>query len=166
MPSSSDKPESRPSRRGRFDSPEQEAYLNLWRAYDLLKRIEDKLFDQWDLTAQQYNALRLLRGEHPESLATLSLARRLVSPAPDITRMLDKLEARGLVQRHRPAGNRRVVQVAITPAGLELLQQLDEPVRNCGRQQVGHLSAAQLRELTELLREARRPHEPKSGPWA
>ena len=150
----------------RFDSAEQEAYLNLWRTYDLLKRIEDRLFVEHDLTAQQYNALRLLRGEHPATMPTLTLARRLVSPAPDITRMLDKLEARGLVQRRRPADNRRVVQVGITHAGRELLKQLDEPVRQCGRRQLGHLSPAQLTQLTELLRKARRPHEDGDGPWA
>ena len=154
------------SKRRRFDSPEQEAYLNLWRTYDLLKRIEDRLFAQWDLTAQQYNALRLLRGEHPETLPTLSLARRLVSPAPDITRMLDKLEARGLVERRRPADNRRVVQVGISAAGLELLAQLDEPVRQCGKAQLGHLTPAQLEQLTDLLRKGRQPHEADEGPWA
>lgn len=163
--SASDKSGSKPKRR-RFDSAEQEAYLNLWRTYDLLKRIEDRLFARWDLTAQQYNALRLLRGEHPGTLPTLSLARRLVSPAPDITRMLDKLEARGLVERRRPADNRRVVQVGISAAGLALLQQLDEPVRQCGREQLGHLSPVQLAQLTELLRKGRQPHEADEGPWA
>ncbi|HZL91484.1 MAG TPA: MarR family transcriptional regulator [Pirellulaceae bacterium] len=157
---------SKDTRRRRFDSAEQEAYLNLWRSYDLLKRIEDKLFEKWDLTAQQYNVLRLLRGEHPGTVPTLSLARRLVSPAPDITRMLDKLEARGLVERRRPADNRRVVQIGITPAGLELLKQLDDPVRQCGREQLGHLTAAQLTQLTELLRKARQPHEADEGAWA
>lgn len=164
MPASSDNSGSK-SKHRRFDSAEQEAYLNLWRTYDLLKRIEDKLFGAWDLTAQQYNALRLLRGEHPVTLPTLTLARRLVSPAPDITRMLDKLEARGLVERRRLDDNRRVVQVGISPAGLALLGQLDEPVRQCGREQLGHLSAAQLSQLTELMRKARQPHEPDAGPW-
>jgi DNA-binding MarR family transcriptional regulator len=163
--SSSDKIGQKPKRR-RFDSAEQEAYLNLWRSYDLLKRIEDKLFGAWDLTAQQYNVLRLLRGEHPETVPTLSLARRLVSPAPDITRIVDKLESRGLVERRRPADNRRVVQIGITHAGMELLKQLDDPVRQCGREQLGHLTAAQLAQLTELLRKARQPHEDGEGPWA
>ena len=107
-----------------------------------------------------------MRGEHPQTLPTLALARRLVSPAPDITRMLDKLEARGLVERRRPADNRRVVQVGMTAAGLALLAQLDEPVRQCGREQLGHLSPPQLAQLTELLRQGRRPHEGDEGAWA
>jgi DNA-binding MarR family transcriptional regulator len=80
--------------------------------------------------------------------------------------MLDKLEARSLVERRRPADNRRVVQVGITQAGLELLRQLDDPVRQCGRQQLGHLTAAQLTQLTELLQKARQPHEADEGPWS
>src|SRR5688572_23517512 len=109
----------------RFDSLQQEAYLNLWRTYDRLRAEEDALFGHFDLTAQQYNALRLLRGEFPGSLPTLTLAARLISRAPDITRLVDKLVARGLVERHRPPTNRRVVEVSLTPAGLNLLHELD-----------------------------------------
>src|ERR1700744_5342836 len=98
-----------------FDSTEQEVFLNLWRTYDRLRALEDALFGEHDLTAQQYNALRLLRAEHPAGLQTLTLAGRLISRAPDITRLVDKLAERKLVERHRPADNRRVVQVAITP---------------------------------------------------
>ena len=73
----------------RFDSPQQEAYLILWRTYDRLRMLEDELFGRHDLTAQQYNALRLLRGAHPGRVATLALSGRLVSRAPDITRLVD-----------------------------------------------------------------------------
>jgi DNA-binding MarR family transcriptional regulator len=150
----------------RFDSLEQEAYLNLWRTYDRLRAEEDRLFNSVDLTAQQYNALRLLRGKHPASLPTLALAERLVSRAPDITRMLDKLEHRKLVRRERPAENRRVVEVRVTDAGLKLLQNLDDPVRRCHARQLGHLSQARLGQLVALLEQARRPHEPPGSSWA
>src|SRR6478735_11133973 len=92
----------------RFDSLEQEAFLNLWRTYDRLRALEDELFAQHDLTPQQYNALRLLRAVHPAGLRTLELASRLISRAPDITRLIDRLEGRGLVCRTRLADNRRV----------------------------------------------------------
>src|SRR6185369_1702783 len=124
MPSVAAKKQSR-----RFDSLQQECYLNLWRTYDRLRMVEDQLFAQHELTAQQYNALRLLRAEHPAGLPTLALASRLVSHAPDITRLIDRLEQRGLVARQRVAANRRVVQIAITEAGLALLKTLDQPVR-------------------------------------
>src|SRR2546429_6187982 len=89
----------------RFDSLEQEVFLNLWRTYDRLRALEDELFARYDLTPQQYNVLRLLRAQHPGSMPTLGLADRLVSRAPDITRILDKLEGRGLIARRPPADN-------------------------------------------------------------
>jgi DNA-binding MarR family transcriptional regulator len=152
-------------RRLTFDSPEQEAFLNLWRTYDRLRVLEEQVFARDDLTPQQYNVLRLLRGERPRSIPTLSLARRLVSRAPDITRMIDKLEERGLVRRDRPADNRRVVRVAITAAGLDLLRGSQAAVRRLHARQLGHLTRPQLRQLVALLREARRPHEDQSSVW-
>ena len=148
-----------------FDCPEQEVFLNLWRTYDRLRALEDELFAGHDLTAQQYNALRLLRGAHPESVPTLTLASRLVSRAPDITRLLDRLEGRGLVRRVRPAGNRRLVMVAITEAGLALLRELSGAVKACARRQVGHLGTEEQARLIELLRAARAPHEGDEGEW-
>jgi DNA-binding MarR family transcriptional regulator len=150
---------------GGFDSPQQEAYLSLWRTYDRLRAIEDELFSQHDLTAQQYNALRLLESKLPEPMLTSAIGQRLISRAPDITRLLDRLEQRGLVARNRPAQNRRTVQVSITPAGLELLAALARPVRECHAKQLGHLPAEQLKKLTELLRQARQPHEELNSNW-
>lgn len=156
----------RPQRANRrFDSPEQEAFLGLWRTYDRLRALEDELFSGYGLTSQQYNALRLLRGEHPEKVATLDLGTRLVSRAPDITRLLDKLEQRGLVTRDRPVENRRVVHVGITEAGLALLDELAEPLRECHARQLGHLSRKELNGLIALLRAARLPHEDASSSW-
>lgn len=149
----------------RFDSLEQEAFLSLWRTYDRLRALEDELFGRYDLTAQQYNVLRLLRAQHPQPLPTLALASRLVSRAPDITRMLDKLESRGLVYRERLPENRRVVRVGIAPAGIELLKELAAPVRQCNHAQTGHLPEADLRKLLDLLKEVRRPHEDPGGHW-
>jgi DNA-binding MarR family transcriptional regulator len=142
-----------------FDSLEQEVFLSLWRTYDRLRALEEELFSSYDLTPQQYNALRLLSGEHPRQVRTLELGGRLVSRAPDITRLLDKLEQRGLVVRERPADNRRVVHVGITDAGRALLRELREPLRRCHGRQLGHLSQTELTELANLLRAARRPHE-------
>lgn len=153
----------RPTRR--FDSPQQEVYLNLWRTYDRLRMLEDALFQKYDLTAQQYNALRLLRAEYPGALPTLLLARKLVSHAPDITRLVDRLESRGLVARQRLPDNRRVVRVGITEAGLALLRELDPQVRACHMQQLGHLTPSQLQALIELLRLAREPHEAPGSAW-
>src|SRR2546423_3687813 len=108
MPMATQRDNEHKKRPQRFDSPQQEAYLNLWRTYDRLRMLEDELFGRHDLTAQQYNALRLLRAQHPGRMRTLDLGARLVSRAPDVTRLLDKLERRGLVVRDRPAENRPV----------------------------------------------------------
>ncbi|SFI85885.1 MarR family winged helix-turn-helix transcriptional regulator [Planctomicrobium piriforme] len=138
-----------------FDSPQQAAYLNLWRTYDQLKEVEDGLFSKYDLSAQQYNALRLLRSAHPGTMPTLALGGLLISRAPDMTRLLDKLERRQLVHRERRDENRRVVEVGITQAGLDLLEELAEPVLEVHRQQLGHLDAEELELLTRLLEKAR-----------
>lgn len=152
--------------RGRaFDSATQEAYLNLWRTYDRLRGYEDELFGRYDLTAQQYNALRLLRAVSPETLPTLTLAGRLISRAPDITRLLDHLVKRELILRERKPENRRVVRVGITPAGVALLDQLHEEVRAVNDRQLGHLPPDKLRQLVELLKLAREPHEPADSTW-
>jgi DNA-binding MarR family transcriptional regulator len=156
------RPAAPPARR--FDTPEQEAYLALWRTYDRLRAFEDELFAGFELTAQQYNLLRLLRASR-DPLPTLALAERLVSRAPDITRMLDRLGERKLITRNRPAENRRQVLVAITPAGAALLDKIAEPLRECHERQLGHLSAAELKSLIALLKAARAPHEPPDSVW-
>ncbi len=149
----------------RFDTLEQEAFLGIWRTYDRLRALEDELFARYDLTAQQYNAMRLLRSSHPEAIRTLDLAARLVSRAPDITRLLDKLEQRGLVVRDRPADNRRVVDVRIATAGIALVNELRDPVRDCHARQLSHLSQKDLKTLVALLRAARLPHEDAESTW-
>jgi DNA-binding MarR family transcriptional regulator len=153
----------RPARR--FDSPQQEAYLAIWRTYDRLSALEDELFSSFDLSAQQYNLLRLLEARHPEAAPTLSLVDRLVSRAPDVTRMIDRLEQRGLILRSRSKEDRRLVLVGITEAGLTLLKDIAGPLRECHRKQLGHLEPDELKALVDLLRKARAPHEPEESPW-
>jgi DNA-binding MarR family transcriptional regulator len=156
-----DKTEKQP----RFDSLQQEVYLALWRTYDRLRALEEEFFDQYDLTAQQYNVLRLLRAEHPGTMPTLAIANRLISRAPDITRILDKLENRQLVVRERQQENRRVVRVGITAKGLELLKEIAEPLRACHNKQLGHLSEDELSTLRVLLKKLREPHEDAGSIW-
>src|SRR3954447_6349450 len=105
----------------RFDSLLQEVYLGLWRTYDRLRALEDELFSRYELTAQQYNVLRLLKAARPDGMPTLTLADRLVSRAPDVTRMIDRLEDRGLVTREKQPNDRRVVRVLLSDGGLQLL---------------------------------------------
>lgn len=153
------------ARKSRFDSLQQEAYLSLWRTYDRLKSLEDELFAEFDLSAQQYNALRLLELIHHETMPTSALGNKLISRAPDMTRLLDRLEERGLVHRERRAENRRVVEVGITAAGLKLLNELATPVRECHNRQLGHLPEKDLQQLVKLLQAVRFPHEQDDSVW-
>lgn len=138
--------------------------MNLWRTYDRLKTLEEEVFGQRALSAQQYNALRLLRSAYPDCMPTLVLGSRLISRAPDMTRLLDRLEERGLLTRDRKRENRRVVEVRITQAGLDLLEELQAAVVECHRRQLGHLEEKSLKQLAKLLKEARRPHEDSQNP--
>ena len=158
-------PDSKRTKASRFDSAEQEAYLGLWRTYDRLRELEDALFAGWDITNQQYNVLRLLEAAHPKAISTQDVLKRLVSRAPDATRVLDKLAERKWIQRERSPDDRRAYLLGITAAGLAVLQEMDEPLRACHKAQLGHLSAAQLKELAALLRSAREPHEADDSPW-
>ena len=139
--------------------------MNLWRTYDGLRFLEDELFARHGLTAQQYNALRLLKAAQPDRIPTLNLAARLVSRAPDITRLVDKLAERGWVERERPADNRRVVHVGITESGIAVVNELDAEVRDCHVRQLGHLRPGELRTLIDLLRKVREPHETSDSIW-
>ena len=149
----------------KFDSQQQEVYLSLWRTYDRLKALEDELFQKWDLTSQQYNVLRILQSAHPKSVPTLKISQLLISRAPDITRMLDKLQDRSLVNRFRSDEDRRTVLVQITQEGLDLLKKLQEPVKALHISQLGHLTESQCTNLCRLLEKTRQPHEPPGGHW-
>ena len=107
-----------------------------------------------DLSPTQYNVLRILRGS-PGGLPCGEIASRMITRDPDITRLLDRLEKRELISRCRETKDRRMVMVRITPGGLKLLSQLDDPVHNAHHKQLGHLGRERLRALTELLEAAR-----------
>jgi len=146
-------------RRPKFDSLQQEAFLELWRSYDCLKAEEDLVFGEFAISSQQYNALRLLKAAAPDAMAVSALGQRMITRAPDMTRMLDRLEDRNLIARVRRDDNRRVVEVTLTDAGKTLLQEIAEPIKACHQRQLGHLPDSQLKQLIQLLQAARRPHE-------
>lgn len=153
------------TKKKRFDSAAQEVYLSLWRTYDRLRAIEDELFSTLDLTAQQYNVLRLLQAAAPALVPTLQISSKMISRAPDITRMLDKLQERELIERTRSDEDRRAVLIGITAKGTELLSDLADKVKKTHVAQVGHLSVEEMRALCELLARVRDPHEPDGSDW-
>ena len=137
-----------------FDSPEQEAMLNIARTADRFGICFARLFREYGLTPSQYNVLRILRGEG-KPLPILEVADRMLAAVPGITGLIDRLEGMGLLVRERSTEDRRVVFVAITPQGLDLLARLDEPEAALHKRLIGHLSPAELRELSRLLEKAR-----------
>jgi len=137
-----------------FESPEQEAMLNLVRTNDRFQFRFARLFREYGLTSSQYNVLRILRGEG-KPLPCLEIADRMIAAVPAITGLIDRLEAMSLVARDRSTEDRRVVFVEITPKALDLLARLDQPVHDLHKKLVGHLTQAELRELSRLLEKAR-----------
>ncbi|HET6216316.1 MAG TPA: MarR family transcriptional regulator [Acidobacteriaceae bacterium] len=134
--------------------PEEAAFLDLLRATDMLSRGLITVLKAEDLSPTQYNVLRILRGA-PEGLPCGEIGSRMITRDPDITRLLDRLEKRGLIIRSRETKDRRMVMARITPLGLKLLGRLDEPVQETHRKQLGHLGRDRLRALTELLHQSR-----------
>jgi DNA-binding MarR family transcriptional regulator len=138
-----------------FVSLEEEAFLGLQRTASLLLQSLGRELKGHDLTPAQYNTLRILRGAGPDALTCGEIGDRLVSPGPDVTRLLDRLEQRGLVTRLRDAEDRRIVRARITEQGLDLLALLDEPVGRMLGRLLGNLGEERLRTFVSLLDEAR-----------
>ncbi len=154
-------------KRDPFDSPAQEAYLNLLRTHAVLSSRSDQFFKQHSISPPKYNILRILRGARgsPDAckhgLPSLDIAERMITRVPDITRLVDGLETEGLVVRKRCTDDRRVVYVGITSKGLALLDQLDKPLQELHRGLLTHLSSKELLEVNQLLVKMRTAPEPE-----
>lgn len=142
-----------------FESLELEAALNLLRTADQLQNRLGRLLRDYELTPSQYNVLRILRGAG-QALPSLEIANRLIQVVPAITGLIDRLENVELVVRERCEQDRRIVRVAITKKGLELLRQIDRPLRELHKALLGHLTPAQLKNLIRLTEKARAQSDP------
>ena len=148
-----------------FDSPEEEAYLNLVRTADRLSRQVDCLLKSRGLSQPLYNCVRILVGAERTAaacdrttfhgLTITEIGDRLVAHAPDVTRLADRLEKLGLAERRRCDEDRRSVRLFPTGKGREAVDELAGPVRDLHRQQLGHLGGDRLAGLSELLLAAR-----------
>src|ERR1700727_2324984 len=138
-----------PENERRHPCPEEAAFLDLLRTTDMLSRGLIAVLKTEDISSTQYNVLRILRGS-PEGLPCGEIGQRMITRDPDITRLLDRLEKRGLIARWRDSKDRRMVLARIMPEGL------DGPMQEGHRKQLGHLGRERLKALCELLRAARR----------
>jgi len=133
-----------------FQSARQEAALGLLKTVDLLRLHLSSVLEPFGVTDQQYNVLRILRGAGSDGLPTLAIAERMVEHAPGITRLIDRLEKKGLVSRRRCTSDRRQVFCILAPAGARLLSRMDTPVSRCD-EDFGVLGDADLKTLIRLL---------------
>jgi DNA-binding MarR family transcriptional regulator len=138
-----------------FESAAVETHINVLRTADFLHRGVEEILNRAELSGAQYNVLRILRGAEPEGLGCREIGARMITRDPDITRLLDRLENRGLVARKRGDKDRRVVTTRITAKGLQLLKGLDRPVLEVHERQLGHLGRKRMLALIRLLEAAR-----------
>lgn len=139
--------------------PEIAAYLNVMRTADQLTSEAQAFLKKSGITSQQYNVLRILRGAGAPGLPILEIGNRMVTRVPDVTRLVDRMEAAGLVVRSRSDQDRRVVRVLITEKGLQLAEGLMKPIEDIHRAQLGHLSPEEIAELNRLLEKVRQRDE-------
>jgi DNA-binding MarR family transcriptional regulator len=140
---------------GRSLPLENRVFVALLRLADALSQEAEQLVKAAGLTGAQYNVLRILRGAEPEGLPCSGIGDRMISHDPDMTRLLDRMEKRGLITRNRQTDDRRVVKTRITPQALSLLKTLDQPVQELHKRQFRHIPAARLKILSQLLEEVR-----------
>jgi DNA-binding MarR family transcriptional regulator len=138
-----------------FGSLEQEAHLNIARTAAVLEHDMSDVFRSSGITVTQYNVLRILRGATDDGLCRNEIRDRLITQVPDATRLLDRMEAMGLVTRSRDNVDRRLVTARITAKGLAMLERLDAPVAEAHRSLLGHMTRSELTTLIELLVRAR-----------
>jgi len=138
-----------------FGSLQEEAFLALQRTADQLQGRVAEMLKPYGLSPTQYNALRILRGAGDSGLACSEIGERMINRDPDITRLLDRLQRRGLVRRARDRQDRRVIMAHITAAGSKLLKDLDRPVEEFQQRLLGGLRQQQLKDLVRLLCAAR-----------
>lgn len=138
-----------------FTSIQEEVVLSMLRTADRLASPVTDVLRESGLSLSQYNILRILRGAGEEGRTCGEISERMVRRDPDLTRLLDRLEARGLVRRARSAADRRVVQTTLTDEGLRVLDELDAPIEAATKQALAHVPASRLKTLRDLLDEAR-----------
>jgi DNA-binding MarR family transcriptional regulator len=134
-----------------FRSRGQEVVVALLRTADLVRRVVGRTLEPYDITVQQYNVLRILRGAGEKGLPTLEIGERMIEQAPGVTRLLDRLEVKALVRRERCAQDRRQVLCWLTPTGLDLVERLDEPVDSADAQAVAMLTPEEQDRLLRML---------------
>jgi DNA-binding MarR family transcriptional regulator len=138
-----------------FGLVEEEAALNVMRTAEVMGQWKNAFFKDFGLSHTQYNVLRILRGAGGEGLPCSQLGERMITKDPDVTRLLDRMEARELVLRERSSEDRRVVVTKISRKGLKLLDEIAQPLQAQLKSTLGTISKTKLLDLIELLERVR-----------
>lgn len=138
-----------------FLSREQEIYLQIRRTAELTNRWLSEVLKVHGLSTSTLNVLRILRGARPEAISSARISERMVARDPDLTRLLDKLEKAGLVQKQRDEKDRRVVKVGITPEGVRVCEAATDDTTVRLKEEFSHMTKKQLDQLADLLELAR-----------
>lgn len=134
---------------------EEEASLNIVRTSDFLMAKFTEVLKPYGLSATQYNVLRILRGARDAGVTCKDVGSRMLTRDPDITRLMDRLEKRGLLTRDRAKEDRRFVSIRLTEAGIKMVNEMDHPIERMHQSLMRHMTAEQLRALVGLLEEVR-----------
>jgi DNA-binding MarR family transcriptional regulator len=137
----------------------QKAYISLLSAADSARAVFEKICAGSEVTRQQYNVLRILRGAEPDGLPTLTIADRMIERAPGITRIIDRLEKKGFVFRMPCPDDRRFVYCRITEAGTAFLDAMDAPAESANSNVFSSLNDKELEQLIALLEKVRIAHQ-------
>ncbi len=136
------------------EAPNQDRlFVAILKSADSLSQEAEQLIKSHNLTMAQYNVLRILRGAEPVGMLCRGISERMISRDPDMTRLLDRMEKRGLITRERQKDDRRIIMTRITADGLAFLKKLDQPVRDLHKRQFAHMKSARMKALAELLEE-------------
>ncbi|MFL5753621.1 MAG: MarR family winged helix-turn-helix transcriptional regulator [Bacteroidia bacterium] len=137
----------------KFDSPVHKAMVNVIYTYNWLSNLWTAFFEQYEITEQQYNVLRILRGRYPNSICAGDIKEVMLDKNPDLTRLCDRLVKKGLIERQYNEFNRRQVLIRITKTGLDLLRHIDPGMKKQAKKiKLSDKEAELLSDLLDKIR--------------
>ena len=138
----------------RFRDCYQKAAVNLMFTANWLEGKQQEFFKSFGITVQQFNILRILRGQHPNRISGVEIKSRMLDRNSDISRLLDRLLKKNLISKHLRPGDKRATDIAITDQGLDLLKQIDKDLESRERRMIG-LDEDECVRLSDLLDKSR-----------
>jgi DNA-binding MarR family transcriptional regulator len=137
----------------KFRSEQQKAILNLFYTVSWIENEQKKFFKKHNISMQQYNVLNILKTVQPEKISTSDIKKRLTNSNPDVSRMVDRLEAQKLITKKTNKTDKRLIEISITPKGLDLIEKINKKIKELDK--ILKLNIKEAKELNKLLDKAR-----------